>query len=467
MMSTKTFALSLLALVATFAPKAFAAGESLEARIERVERRLAEPSAREIQSSVDAYLATAKSDVSLVGGAGGAGYDRGFWIRGGSFLLRINLTIQARYEAFRWDRESDEPRPGGDLSGFSLPRVTLKFSGDATCNVRYYAELEFGHAGDFHELGLMGAMPMQMEMEMMTVDPGLCREAWIEYEVSPAFAFRMGLLKTAAPRQLMTPPEMQQFVDVSLAAASVGMMMTGWTDRNRDYGVAAHGVLGCDGQVSYLATITNGDGPVRRNVLDGMTNDNLAYSARVNWDLAGHMGYEECALNSHECEFRAAVGAWAWAYTAVVMDKPHTVAGNLLDWGVDAAANYGGWTACAAYSYGENKKPDVGFEEMTSNCWCVQVGYLFPDTAWEVAARYSRIDMEMGSGVMKMEDAGHEIAFAVNYFIDGHSDKVTADVSLLSGDKDGNNMLRDVYTGYQPTGTGDAVLLRLQWQLAL
>src|SRR5204863_2986114 len=119
----------------------------------------------------------------------------------------------------------------------------------------YYAELEFGHAGVFHELGLMGAMPMMpMGEMMMAVDPGICREAWIEYEASPALAFRMGLVKTAAPRQLMTPPEMQQFVDVSLAAASVGMMMTGWTDRNRDYGVMLHGVLGCDGQFSYLAT---------------------------------------------------------------------------------------------------------------------------------------------------------------------------------------------------------------------
>ena len=105
----------------------------------------AAPSAREIQSSVDAYLASARSDASLVGGCGSAGYDGGFWIRGGTFLMKINLTIQTRFEYFDWDDVDDEPSPGGDLSGFSLPRVTLKFSGDATCDVHYYAELEFGH----------------------------------------------------------------------------------------------------------------------------------------------------------------------------------------------------------------------------------------------------------------------------------------------------------------------------------
>ena len=50
-------------------------------------------SSREVQSAVDAYLATTKADTSLVGGAGQAGYDGGFWIRGGSFLMKINLTL--------------------------------------------------------------------------------------------------------------------------------------------------------------------------------------------------------------------------------------------------------------------------------------------------------------------------------------------------------------------------------------
>src|SRR5262245_62927401 len=105
------------------------------------------PSAREIQSAVDSYLAPASADSTLVGGPGSAGYDGGFWIRGGSFLMKINLTIQTRWEGFDWDDSDAEPTPGGDLSGFSLPRVTLKFSGDATCDVHYYAELEFGHSG--------------------------------------------------------------------------------------------------------------------------------------------------------------------------------------------------------------------------------------------------------------------------------------------------------------------------------
>src|SRR5262245_15044443 len=114
------------------------------------------PSAREIQTAVDSYLAPASADSTLVGGPGSAGYDGGFWIRGGSFLLKINLTLQTRWEGFDWDDTEFERTPGGDLSGFSLPRVTLKFSGDATCDVHYYAELEFGHAGFVDEFNFPG-----------------------------------------------------------------------------------------------------------------------------------------------------------------------------------------------------------------------------------------------------------------------------------------------------------------------
>ena len=80
------------------------------------------------------------------------------------------------------------------------------------------------------------------------------------------------------------------------------------------------------------------------------------------------------------------------------------------------------------------KNVDPGFEPETSDCWCVQLGYLFPCTAWELAARYGSIDMVMGTGAMQMDEAATELAFAVNHFLDGHRNKITADVSFINGD---------------------------------
>src|SRR5262245_3734609 len=247
----------------------------------------AAPSAREVQSSVDAYLASSKPDASLVAGPGGsAGYSGGFWIAGGSFLMKINLTLQSRWEWFEWDDSDAEATPGGDLSGFSLPRATLKFSGDATCATHYYLELEFGHVGSILDnnanrgailRGVGARRPSDLaypgyngptlipQLGQQTRlgssfqnDLGTMREAWIEYETCPQFAVRFGLVKTAATRQLMTPPEMQQFVDISMASAFIGGMMPGYTDRNRDYGFAFHGALGCDDQWRHLLTRRNG-----------------------------------------------------------------------------------------------------------------------------------------------------------------------------------------------------------------
>ena len=185
-----------------------------------------QPTARDVQAAVDSYLATSDQDASLVGGPGSAGYDAGFWIRGGDFLLRINLTLQARFESQDWD--NPEPVPGGDLSGYSLPRATVKFSGEAPCHICYYLELEFGHQGDVVDLSQFtkgpssgptnlpgsqqpnipnnfGANPNSFPGNLGPGDQSFnfdnSREAWIEWCYCPSFNFRMGQIKTPTTRQ--------------------------------------------------------------------------------------------------------------------------------------------------------------------------------------------------------------------------------------------------------------------------
>ena len=100
-----------------------------------------------------------------------------------------------------------------------------------------------------------------------------------------------------------------------------------------------------------MVTVTNGDGPVHRNVLDGATDDPLAYSARVNWDIMGHMGYEEGALRQRSCEWTAAVGAWVHYFVDHCVENPlaHDTL-ERLTYGVDAAVGWGGFSMTAAYS---------------------------------------------------------------------------------------------------------------------
>ena len=129
---------------------------------------------------------------------------------------------------------------------------------------------------------------------------------------------------------------------------------------------------------------------------------------------------------------------------------------------MDAAVGWGGLSLTAAYNV-----IDFSYTAGTTVkgwSWLAQVGYLFPGTAWELAARYDVYHFE--SDFITAKYGVDEIGVAVNYYIDGHSDKIPLDASFLSPTDDGNRMA-DTYAGYNVTLTSDATLLRLQWQLAL
>ncbi|MGE0193841.1 MAG: hypothetical protein AB7T63_17590 [Planctomycetota bacterium] len=451
---------------------------------------LADGSARDVQAALDSYLAHDTADVALVGGPGSAGYDNGFWIRGGDFLLRANVTLQARFEAFDHDETQppetsaggqpfDQQLPtdfGGDLSGFSLPRATLKLSGEAPCNIRWYMELEFGHWGrdaleardergtDFYpgELNQINLGPFFQSNNYDNT-----REAWIEWGCSDALNFRMGQIALPTTRQLMVKPELQQFVDISMASAFVGQMLPGYTDRNRDHGLMVHGAFGCNSEWSYMLAVTNGDGGDSiRNVLDHRTSDNLAFSGRLNWAFAKPIGYQEGALAQETCGWYGEIGAWGFHYADRV-DKAHVVIGDWTFYGVDVALGWGGFSFTGAYTMGEVTDLFLAGGDVDFTSWLAQIGYHFPGTAWELAARASSYDIDPAGGG---GGATTELAFAINYYLNGHGNKFTVDISFFEGNDPESVLIWDAYTGIGGYAFGEetfGTLLRFQWQLAL
>ncbi|MBW2236330.1 MAG: hypothetical protein JRG85_13150 [Deltaproteobacteria bacterium] len=448
----------------------------------------AQPTARDIQAAVDDYLAQAQSDANLVGGAADAGYDQGFWIRSGDFTLKFNATLQTRYEAWVWD-DSQKPLLGeganvqGHGSGFSLPRATLKLSGTAPCTLRYYVELEFGHFGrDRLDIGLDGPLTDPLGPSAQSFNFDSTREAWIQWGRSDAFKVRIGQIRTATTRQAMVVPELQQFVDVSLATAFVGWTMPGYTDRNRDHGFGVHGTIGCDRRWSYLVTVTNGDGADSiRNVLDTRTSDNLAYSGRLTWAFANPIGWQEGALRQHTCLWYGELGAWGYYYADRV-DRAHATVTDAVRYGADLALGYSGWSLTAAYNGGRDENAAGGSVDYTA--YLVQLGYHFKGTAWELAARYDAYDNEQGTppfggGPQQLPFATsgsvREFAFGVNYYLNGHGNRLSLDVSFVEGSDAGSAFLGDLLAGYPGVGANGAgqgaetygTLVRFQWQLAL
>lgn len=443
----------------------------------------------DVGEAVDRYVADASpaSEAALVGGAGSAGYDDGFFFRGGAYTLRVGATLQARFEAFDWlDREPGEgTSPGaGDLSGFSLPRATLKLSGEAPCCVSWFMALEFGHHGRRavrEEAALSDGVVRRLVdqgRQRLAFEP--LREAWIQSRLGAAHV-RFGLVQTPGPRQLMVAPERQQFVDVSLASAFVGLGMPGYTDRNRDMGLLLHGEVGA---LRWMASVTNGDsGDGVRTVLDHTTADTLAFGARVDYRLAGSpIGFEEGRLGARSCELDAELGAWGFAF-ADRTDRPHTTRRDVWRIGLDGAFGYGPWSLTGGFTYGRDDDIQGSGDDIECSAWLVQGGYHVPGSPWEVVGRFSGYDVrpERGipAGVNPFGD-GHVLEFAagLNYYLNGHRNKLQLDVAYIAGqdiedqglgDFFSSTLIWDAYAGLpgRMFREEDGLLVRFQWQLAL
>jgi hypothetical protein len=89
---------------------------------------------------------------------------------------------------------------------------------------------------------------------------------------------------------------------------------------------------------------------------------------------------------------------------------------------------------------------------------------MFPGTAWEIAVRYSSVNVDVGA----IDGSLTEIAGVLNYYLNGHANKLSLDVTMLE-EQDADTGYVDVYTGiHDIDGIEDsALLIRFQWQLAL
>ena len=91
---------------------------------------------------------------------------------------------------------------------------------------------------------------------------------------------------------------------------------------------------------------------------------------------------------------------------------------------MDLALGTGGFSFTGAFTLGA--VTDItGEADIDSTIFLVQAGFLFPSTAWEIAARYSSVERRPRVG---STGTLTEMAAAVNYYLNGHGNKMTLDV---------------------------------------
>ncbi len=84
-------------------------------------------------------------------------------------------------------------------------------------------------------------------------------------------------------------------------------------------------------------------------------------------------------------------------------------------------------------------------------------------SAGDIAARFDMNNLTPPGGT---ELSNWEAAGAINYYLNGHGNKLTVDVTYVDGDDLGS--IPDLYAGYNfVTPDNSALMIRFQWQLAL
>jgi len=225
-------------------------------------------------ADVKAIIAQLKADPGFHPGRQvDAGYDKGFYIRGGEdFFLRFKLRTQFRYLGV--NRQSDDRRVFGrqridDLSGFEFERARFRFEG-------HLFDPKFTYLAEFD-----GDTDGTNDVETL--------DLWTAYEYLKGHKLTFGQMKPHSGRQELVSSFAQQMVDRSLANEVFNL--------GRSIGIEASGGL-LDEKLSYYTGVWNGFENQDDDARD--VDSNFGYTARLIWHLLGQYGSNESDLEHHQ-----------------------------------------------------------------------------------------------------------------------------------------------------------------------
>jgi len=258
---------------------------------------------------------------------------------------------------------------------------------------------------------------------------------FIDYTRFDPFNIKIGQYKVPYSRQDQTDEAYLLFPDFARVTQFFAPARGGGA------GVTAHGMLGGDNDdlFEYNAGVFNGEG---QNV-SGNDGPGLMGAARVAVNPLGSFGYDETAVNAPE-DFRFAAGAGV-VYDA---DDSVTVASipvgdvDTTTWGLDAAARFSGFVAQAEY-FATNFDPDAsGSSDFDFWGWYAQLGYMIPETTFQLAARYGMLTDDDGL-FGGSENDFDEWSLGANYYFKANRAKIQADWTRLTFDPDGGSEIDD------------------------
>lgn len=283
--------------------------------------------------------------------------------------------------------------------------------------------------------------------------------ATVALEKYDALRFKLGQWKVEYSRERSVSSGGQQMMDRSI----INRIFT--LDRQMGASIYGHVDSGGAANFNYWMGVFNGSGRGDYSNHDG----EAMYAGRFQWNLLG----EKVAFDNSDIERSAAPKA-AIAMAGAKFKSQFTRfsssgAGNLTGFSqgefesqyhieqfvVDGAYFYEGFNAQAEYHEKEIVDREEGNHKTTMRGYYVQAGYFLSETiSWwpkplEVAARYATYSPNSRD----KDESFYEKTLAMNWFFNGHDNKLTAEVSRVSLEQIG-------------TEAGDSTVYSLQWDVS-
>jgi hypothetical protein len=405
--------------------------EQLQAQVKDMQAQRATPTynAKDVDATVDSVLRDADKRSQLLAtdtGFYGGWTDGGFRIRSADGNYELQPYLQFQFRNVINVSEAGDDDGGGDddtsaEEGFEVRRMKFGFQGTAVTKALKY---NFRWATDRNS----GTPVLEL--------------AYVTYNFADNNSVKIGQWKDNVFQEETTSSGKQLAVERSLLNELLGGGLT-------DY---VQGIAWMYDSEAIRAELSYHDGANSDNTNFQDGGQNFGVSGRLNWKAMGDWkAYEDFSAMNNRRDLLVIGAGGDWTQMGDMNVYFHTV---------DAQFETGALGLYGAY-VGRLVDGGEGADDTYDWGFLVQAGYMLNDR-WELFGRYDMATFE--DDLPNGEDTIHELTAGVNYYIKGHSAKISVDVTWLPSGSPVN------VTGNGILGQGDdedQFIIRGQFQLLI
>jgi hypothetical protein len=391
--------------------------QELEAKVAALEAKQASNS-KDLAATIEQVLRDAdKRSQLLANGADmAAGYDSGFFIRGGAWELRPNVLFQFRNVTNCRTGVLDDDEEGGTdhelENGFEIARLRVELAGTAFTK----------------DLTYLFAWDSSSDSGSLTLS-----DAWVKYMFADDWGTRIGQFRDMTTHEFLVHEGRQLAADRSLADGILGGTFNGYTQGAS----LVYGDYAKNNPLFGELAFTDGLDAANTPFTDTVISDPDLGSATINWGMTGRVEYLVMGNWLNYRDFTAKDTKEDLLVIGAGGSYSQAGDGNLFAASADVQYENTAGLGVFAAGYYQHIDDTIFADVLTDNLenWgaLVQVGYML-NAQWELFGRADVVFFDEEQ--LADEDTFYELTVGINYYLGKngsalHRAKITVDVTYL------------------------------------